>query len=490
MHDTTDRATTIFGNAIGKRDLQHAVNAKKKFAKRFGDDSDEPHHLQIAEIPVIGPALGVRNVVPARQRTARFAFPKGSLPVVVGNIRMGFGHYRISMAIASAAHALGFDPFWFDLMAFPESTCSKVVGWQNDLYSKGSRLSQQVGAFNKLVWEPLNSEGFRKISYNASDQRVAELMAPVLAELPRDVPFVATHAWPAQAAVHAGLTHVVNAIPDNWPMALHLAEGAAHTVQTPSAYWGYRQLRGMDKNRVLKPMPADALHYVGHYVDHELVVGIEDDCSARRARAAAGEPVRYLLSVGGAGAQFDLFAGIIEHLLPEIEAGRATLMINVGDHRKVWNKLARKLPSLSQAETYFDDYAHTQAFAEVARTETVYGIHAFCHDNIFAAVYSTNLLMRIADVLITKPSELSFYPVPKLMIRRVGGHEAWGAIRSAEVGDGTYELETLEETCAAIDLLQVDRELVPFMCDRIEAAAAAGTYDGAYRAVKLATRTE
>ena len=36
-----------------------------------------------------------------------------------------------------------------------------------------------------------------------------------------------------------------------------------------------------------------------------------------------------------------------------------------------------------------------------------------------------------ADVLVTKPSELAFYPVPKLFIKRVGGHEQWGAVHSA-----------------------------------------------------------
>ena len=490
MYDTTDRASAIFGNVISESGYRSALKAKSKFAKRFGDDAGEPHRLQVADTPVIGPALGVRNLGPAPASAPTFAFPAGSKPVVIGNIRMGFGHYRIAMAMASAAHALGFDPLWLDLCSFPESTCSKVIGWQNDLYSMGSRLSQRIGAFDKLVWEPLNSEGFRKLSYNASDQKVAELMAPVLADLPHDVPYVATHAWPAQAAVHAGLAHVVNAIPDNWPMALHLAEGAVHTVQTPSAYWGYRQLRGMEKGHTLLPMPADTLRYVGHYVDHEIVRGIAEDCAARRTRAAAGEPLRYLLSVGGAGAQFELFASIIEHLLPAVAAGQATLLVNVGDHKHVWEKLMRKLPALADAETYFDDFAHTQAFVEVAREETVYGVHAFCHDDIFAAVYSTNLLMRVCDVLVTKPGELSFYPVPKLMIRRVGGHEAWGAIHAAEIGDGTYEMETLEETCATIDLLQADRTLVPFMCDRIEAAATAGTYDGAYRAVKLATQTE
>ena len=58
--------------------------------------------------------------------------------------------------------------------------------------------------------------------------------------------------------------------------------------------------------------------------------------------------------------------------------------------------------------------------------------------------------MRCSDVLITKPSELAFYPIPKLMIKRVGGHEAWGAIRAAEIGDGTYECSTDAEISAMI----------------------------------------
>ena len=94
--------------------------------------------------------------------------------------------------------------------------------------------------------------------------------------------------------------------------------------------------------------------------------------------------------------------------------------------------------------------------------------------------------MRACDVLVTKPSELAYYPVPKLMIHRVGGHEAWGAIRAAELGDGTYEIDDTEELLAMIDSLQADRTIVAFMCDNIERAAAAGIYDGAYEVVRLA----
>ena len=503
---STDRSSSIFGNEIDSKTYRKACNSKAKFARKFNDDPQRVCHVHAEDLPVIGDRLGVRHLVGGEEAgfnlyddaRAHAEVSADALveeaagkPLVVGNIRMGFGHYRISMAIASAAHALGYTPYWFDLSSFPETTCSKVIAYQNDLYSMGSRLSQKSKLFNKLYWEPLNSEGFRKLTYNASDQKVAELMCAPFADLPRDVPFVGTHVWPAQAAVHAGLSRVVNAIPDNWPMALHLAEGSIHTVQTPSSYLGYKALRGMDKKRVLKPMPEGSLFYTGHYIDHELVVNIHRDCAARIDRLSANGPIRYLLSVGGAGAQQRLFRGIIEHLLPEIEAGRATLFVNVGDHRGVWESLCAEIPALSQAHLHFDDFAETAAFSSKLLSDgdadaLDAGVHAFFHQDIFAAVYSTNLLMRASDVLITKPSELAFYPVPKLMIQRVGGHEAWGAIRSAEVGDGTYELRTLPEICGMIDMMQAEPGIIAAMCDNIMAADLLGIYDGAYRVVDLA----
>jgi len=494
----SDRSSAIFGNVMDKRTVNKAAKTKAKFAKRFGDDTQSPYPLKAESLPVIGQRLGVRKLAHAAGSAEGASEPfdlyadaaanGAGKPVVIGNIRMGFGHYRIAMAMASAAHALGYTPYWFDLMSFTDTTCSKIISSQNDLYSLGSRLSQKSRLFNKLYWEPLNSEGFRKLTYNASDQKTAELMVTPFADLPSDVPFVGTHAWPSQAAVHAGFSRVVNAIPDNWPMALHLAEGAVHTVQTPSSYFGYRTLRGMDKKRVLRPMPEDAIAYTGHYVDYELQVNIPFDCARRRARLDAGGPVRYLLSVGGAGAQFDLFKRIAETLVDYIENGEAVLFVNVGDHRAVWDNLAEAVPALANATCHFEDFEETAAFAEAALDGTVEGIHAFYDSDIFSAVYSTNLLMRACDLLITKPSELSFYPVPKLMIQRVGGHEAWGAIRAAEIGDGTFELQTPAEIAGFIDLVQADPGVVACMCDNIEAADKQGIYNGAYRVINLATQ--
>jgi len=482
-----ERSKVIFGNEIAEADYKAACKSKANFIKKFGDDSDAVYHLAAADLPVIGERLGVRNLVIAPEGAAPLSFDAAEKPVVVGNIRMGFGHYRISMAMASAAHALGYTPYWLDLCSFPETTCSKVIGYQNDLYSMGSRLSQKLPPFNALYWEPLNSEGFRKLTYNASDQKNAELMVPLFRDLPKDVPYIGTHVWPSQAAVHAGLTHVVNAIPDNWPMALHLAEGSIHTVQTPSSYLGYKELRGMDPKRALKPMPDEAIRYTGHYVDHELVANIPADCAARRERVTNGGPVRWLITVGGAGAQAKLFSDIIEKLIPHVVRGEATLYINVGDHDKVWKSLCKSVKDLEGlATTHFNDFAEAASLATAALTEPIGGIHAFCDSDIFSAVYTTNVLMRCTDMLVTKPSELSFYPVPKLMIHRVGGHEAWGAIRAAEIGDGTYEIDETHEVLAMIDSMQADRSIIASMCDRIEDANKLGIYNGAYEVVKLA----
>ena len=481
-----DRSKMIFGNAMTKKTCQKACSSKKKFSRKFGDDAQKNYKIAISENPYIGTALGVQNITLSDETGDKtFDTEKG---IIVGNIRMGFGHYRISMAMASCANHLGYTPYWMDLNSYPQTTCTKVISAQNDLYSLGSRMSANQ-VFNKLVWEPVNYEGFRALSYNAIDQKNAELMAPVYQNIPKDIPVIATHVWPAQAAVHAGMKYVVNAIPDNWPMALHLSEGSIHTVQCHNAYMGYRILNGMNKKKVCKPIPQKELVYTGHYVDHELVSNIESDCERRVLRNKLGEPMRFLLTIGGAGAQKEIFAGIIRHLLPMIREKKAALYVNVGDYRSVWDSLIQEIPQMKDfSSEHFGNWQDTEEFAEFALDPAgrVSGIHGFWHENIFEAVYCTNLLMRSCDVLVTKPSELAFYPVPKLFIRRVGKHEMWGAIHSAEIGDGTLECRDLGHTVQMLDLFMQDRQLLADMCHNIMINKSIGIYDGAYHAVKLA----
>lgn len=479
-----DKSKVIFGNVLSDKVYKKAVKSKKKFAKKFGDDTSVNYPVIVRKNPVIGDSLGVNDIrIEDGASPLEFDTEKG---IIVGNIRMGFGHYRISMAMASAAKALGYTPYWLDLNSFPETTCTKIIAEKNKLYSLGSRWSKNP-IFNKLVWEPVNYEGFRALSYNAIDQKNAELMAPVYRNIPKDIPVVGTHVWPAQAAIHAGMKYVVNAIPDNWPMALHLSEGSVHTIQCRNAYQGYKILNGMQKNKVNKPMPNDSLVYTGHYIDHELVSNIEADCDRRMARKANGKPTRFLLTIGGAGAQKEIFAAIIRYLLPAIKEEKATLYVNVGDYKNVWDDLITEIPEMKAVSSeHFENFEEASHFSLEALDGDVTGIHGFYHSDIFEAVYITNLLMRSCDVLVTKPSELAFYPVPKLFIRRVGKHEMWGAIHSAEMGDGTLECRDIPHTLQMIDLFMQDDVLLGQMCDCIKTNKSIGLYDGAYNVVKIA----
>ena len=482
-----DRSGTIFGNLQSDKVVKKAQKSKAKYAKKFGDDSNRNYSARVIENEYIGDLLGVKNIIVGDAEPGASEGFDESKGLIVGNIRMGFGHYRISMAIASAANSMGYVPYWMDLNSYKDTTCTKVISAQNDLYSMGSRISQKSKLFNKIVWEPLNYEGFRKLSYNATDQKNAELMAPVFKNVPKDIPVVATHVWPAQAALHAGMTNVVNAIPDNWPMALHFAEGSIHTVQTHYAYQGYRICNGMDGDKVLHPMPEESLKYTGHYIDHELVSNIEVDCARRMERKISGKPMRFLLTIGGAGAQKEIFAAIINELMPEIRKNKAALYVNIGDYQNVWEDLKKMVPGIAEiAKTHFNDWNETVAFCNEAMESDVSGIHLFCHKNIFEAVYATNLLMRSCDVLVTKPSELAFYPVPKLFIKRIGGHEQWGAIHSAEIGDGTLECRDIPHTLQMIRLFLEDNTTLKSMCENIIRNKSLGIYDGAYEVVRIA----
>ena len=482
----------IYNNQISNATYKKALHTQKKFLRRFGDDRSTQYHLTLADNDVLSPAFNCKVIKTAPESTLATQLP--SKPVIIGNIRMGFGHYRISMAMASAAKSLGYTPLWLDLNSFPETTCTKIISHQNKLYSTGSRLSQKDPIFNKILWEPINYEGFKKLSYNAGDQITAQLMTPLFSELPKDTPFIATHVWPSQAAIHAGMTKVVNAVPDNWPMALHLSEGALHTVQTYNAYWGYRTLTGFDGKKILNPMDSSDISFTGHFIDHELVSNIEKDCKARIERAKGAGPIRFLFTIGGAGAQGEFFAQIIKTLLPYVKQNKASIFINCGDYQNVWTKLCKSIPELANGSVpkkeHFDNWQEESDFADTllqnTNNEQTCGIHAFCNKDIFAAVYITNLLIRACDILITKPSELAFYPIPKLFIKRIGGHEMWGAIHSAELGDGTQECRTPEQAGAIVKQLMENPELIEMMCNSILQQKSIGTYNGAYKTVELA----
>ena len=473
-----DKTKVIFGNRIDNKTVKKAEKSKSKYIKKYGDDSSSDYKIEFKDLDALD-FIDTSNIVFGESNQK---FEKEAL--IVGNIRMGFGHYRISIAMASCARALGYKPYWLDLASF-SATGSKMIRKQNDMYSLASRISQKSKLFNKLVWEPLNSEGFKKITYNAVDQKNSELLVPIFKNIDKNVPYIATHVWPSQAAIHAGMKNVVNAIPDNWPMGLHLSEGAIHAVQTPFAYLGYKTLNGFAKYP-LKGIPEKALKCVGCFVDHELLADLEGDNKRRKARIESGKPLRILMTVGGAGAGFDMYLGMVKHLLPLVKENKVALFINFGDHLTVYEKMLKKLPDF-ECKKFFNEYENLKKLAAEIKEGDAEGIYAICNEDIFKAVYSTNLLMPVTDLLVTKPSELAYYPIPKVFMRHIGGHEVYGAIHGREFGDSTDECPDKESINRMLDRLIEDKELIPHICDEIDHLKSIGYYNGAYECVKLAT---
>ncbi len=160
----TDRTSTVFGNPISASTCAKATKKKAGYLRKFGgngalDAGGTPLALSSVPNPVLHQALGVRNLVIAGSAEAAAAEPiDAERGIVIGNIRMGYGHYRIAMAMASAIKHRGYTPYWFDLNGYSNTVSGRIVSHLNDLYSFGSRLSQKSALFNKFYWEPLNYE--------------------------------------------------------------------------------------------------------------------------------------------------------------------------------------------------------------------------------------------------------------------------------------------------------------------------------------------
>ena len=96
-----EKSKVIFGNPMPDKVYRKAVKSKKKYAKKFGDDAGADYPAIVKKNEYIGDMLDVHDIrVGETGENVGFDTEKG---IIVGNIRMGFGHYRISMAIASAA---------------------------------------------------------------------------------------------------------------------------------------------------------------------------------------------------------------------------------------------------------------------------------------------------------------------------------------------------------------------------------------------------
>lgn len=407
-------------------------------------------------------------------------------PLVIGTIRMGFGHHRIAYAACSwALHANDDIPaedsdrttYFHDLLNIdsPEADLIKAT---DAAYSKMSRITSNMGGFIEKLW------GSFTLSGDGDALRISGLTAvhlrPLFKDLPLDTPIIATHCYVALAAVSAGFTNVINLVIDNHAQWFVVVPGCLNLVQGPVNYQNFLKM-GVDVSNI---------RLAGHWIPRDLVLNIPDDCTRRIARAKSEtfKPRRILIPVGGAGAQRKFICQYVKSLAPMIRQKKVQLFLNAGDHVHMKAAFHEVLKEIGM-EGQYDNVNSTEGVHEfrdklLSGEEPTSVVTLFSFDDYFPAVATTDILSRVADVLACKPSELAFYPVPKLMIRRVGDHEQYSALRAAELGDGTLEAREISDCNKYMDLFVNGHELLEQMNTSIIENNKQGVYDGCKNAIK------
>jgi len=306
-------------------------------------------------------------------------------------------------------------------------------------------------------------------------------------DIPKETPIIATHSLVGLAAVACGFENVINLVIDNYAQWFVVVPGAVNLVQGPT---NYHQLSKMG-------IPEADIRLAGHWCPKDMVDNIDVDCKARIERRASKKPLRLLIPVGGAGAQRKFVTKFLLALKPEILAGNVQVMLNAGDHKHMKTAFLDTLSKMGITESsqsvgggmqIVNSIDGVRNFCTRLRggAEPMRGVTLFAFDDYFPAVATTDLLSRVADVLCAKPSELAFYPVPKLNIRRVGDHEAYSALRSSEAGDGSLEVREADEAVEWVQMMRERAGVLDTMNTCIMQNAKQGVYDGCKVAVKLA----
>jgi hypothetical protein len=338
-------------------------------------------------------------------------------------------------------------------------------------------MASEMGGTIEKLWGSAMLQGDANALRIAAN--VAKHIQPLLTYYPKDIPLITTHQLCALVASAAGFTNVVNLVVDNWPQWFLTVPNTLNIVQGPVNYQCFLRMG----------VAAPELQWAGHWCPMDLVQNIPTDSLRRMARAQQRAPLRLLIPVGGAGAQRTFIIEFLRRLAPYVQQGKVQVFLNAGDH--IHMKTAF-LQILDECSIPFDIVSDTEGVRNFQqrllaneKNEPNQNVTLFAFEEYFPAVATTDLLCRVADVLCCKPSELAFYCVPKLHIRRVGDHEAASAKRASELGDGTLEARELDDAQAYLDLFLQSSNLLCSMNEAIVNNHKIGIYDGCRKAVEL-----
>ncbi|HBS06643.1 MAG TPA: hypothetical protein DEA96_16860 [Leptospiraceae bacterium] len=388
-----------------------------------------------------------------------------------GTIRMGYGHHRMAFSVYSQSVERGISTALHDLLAIEcnESTCIERL---DSLYSQFSRLATDIGGPVEWMWgRAMTGGGIGALHFS---MLLAGRLISLYSGMDRETPIITTYPLNAHIAAALGFERIIHLVNDTLPQYFLLCPGALNLVQTRHMRDGYLDM-GVEESEV---------EFAGHWVSEPVLATLENAISDRMRRLERRERLRLLIPVGGAGAQKKFLKSWISSILddPEVREGYVPI-INCGDHQDFLDTI---LGILNKKEIR---YKVCRSLSDVQNLPAIledFDVVVFHFESRYEAVYATDYAIVYSDILATKPSELAFYPIPRLFLRRVGDHEGYSADYGFKLGESTPERRTEKDALKDLKDWQGDSTPLKQMNETIAANHARKLYNGSTVAIERA----
>jgi hypothetical protein len=400
------------------------------------------------------------------------ASPKGKLVLNILYLMAGNGHYRGASAIADAAKIVDEELHARNLLSEKEELAPKlvylpdiidkfhsgIIEWAaRDLYESLSRL-----LFFQYSW----NETSRSIAANPKLDPLYDITRRIVqgAKLTKKLDGVVLSAHFVPADVFAKYPEYSNrlaVIPLDDNVYPHFVRKETQNYFVGSKRCREDVVRSLAAYGISAEDAARRVTVTGQPVSPRSIKGASWNPADWEFWDEGKRPPRYLIAMGGAGAQ-----------LPQMEALLSS-----------YTKYKARRP-----EVVFYVGHHTDAGAHLEKLGGPEGTRVVKFPNRLEAIESLHHEIRKADALITKPSELSFYPLPLYSLPPIGFHEELNLSAAILERRGrpmsslwSLPLDPLEELASTEeDLLRMQKRAL------YENPNLSGAFQMVYRACKMA----
>lgn len=397
---------------------------------------------------------------------------------ILGPIELGYGRYRMAYAVYSFLAEKKASVYIHDPMAI-ESGESRSIQEMEAVFNSLNRLSSDMGGPLEMVWGWMTSQGNLNSLYLST--KIAEKYKNLAQSLPSELTYVSTYSLNGQIAYEAGLRNILNLVPDNHAQYHQLVPGAMNLLQSPSLYMKFVEMG----------IPKENLKVVGHWASKPVLRNLEKECKARIQRAEDRTKRRFLLPLGGAGIRSKFLSELLKLSVPHLRNDEFAYFINTGNHAHFFQDTVRLLEKEKIPYNKVTDRAQFLEFLkknslDKKSSEDLKPVTLFYSPDFLEGLVTTDELIPKVDVLVCRPSELGFYPVPKIFIRRIADYEKNTAARSLELGDGTVECREPQYAMDLIRMFRTQADLLIRMNESILLNHKEKLYSGAEKAAELA----